>query len=228
MKGSSRAPGASRPILPRWWVAVVLLGVGLVAGVLLVGLLNTGRPDFATAAAEQGSSGATSTSQPGDIPIAAEARVNAACLRVINEAQAVTGVLTGVPGATQDVDLQRLDDLVRRLQPLQPRLAAGSARLQGLGRHVRSVGRAVLQCDRCPVRVVVGYAEPDVQPELGPTRARRAGSCRRGVRDRSGRRCCWWSSTAIRPEPARRYGFGRDRPGSAPSATLRRCRRAPH
>ena len=124
MRGSSGASGATRPILPRWWVALALMGVGLVAGVLLVGLLDTGRPDFATAAAEQGaSSGATSTSQPGDIPIAAEARVNAACLRVINEAQAVTGVLTGVPGATQDVDLQRLDDIVRRLQPLQPRLA---------------------------------------------------------------------------------------------------------
>lgn len=110
-------------ILPRWWVAVTLLGVGVIVGVLLVGLLDTGRPDFASAAADQnGGTAPVSTATAGQIPVAAEARVNAACLRVINEAESITGVLVNVPGATREVDLQQLDDLVRRLQPLQPRL----------------------------------------------------------------------------------------------------------
>lgn len=109
-------------ILPRWWVAVTLLGVGVVVGVLLVGLLNAGRPDFATAADQNGATVPRSPATAGQVPVAAEARVNAACLRVINEAESITGVLVNVPGATREVDLQQLDDLVRRLQPLQPRL----------------------------------------------------------------------------------------------------------
>lgn len=114
-----------RPIVPRWWVTITLLGVGILAGVLLVGLLNASRPDFSVAGSGQ-TPGAepTSVTSAGQIPVAAEARVNAACLRAINEAESVTGVLVNVPSATQEVDLQRLDDLVRQLQPLQPRLEA--------------------------------------------------------------------------------------------------------
>ncbi len=114
-----------RSIVPRWWVTITLLGVGILAGVLLVGLLNASRPDFTVATGDQTpGSQPTSTASAGQIPVAAEARVNAACLRVINEAESVSGVLINVPGATQEVDLQRLDDLVRQLQPLQPRLQA--------------------------------------------------------------------------------------------------------
>ena len=54
--------------------------------------------------------------------MAAEARVNAACLAVINEAQDIFTVLTGVDEAVADVDLQHLDDIVRRLQPINTRL----------------------------------------------------------------------------------------------------------
>jgi hypothetical protein len=52
----------------------------------------------------------------------AEARVNAACLAVINEAQDMYVVLTGLDEAVTDVDLQALDDIVRRLQPIEARL----------------------------------------------------------------------------------------------------------
>ena len=52
----------------------------------------------------------------------AEARVNAACLAVINEAQDMYVVLTGLDEAVTDVDLQALDDIVRRLQPIVARL----------------------------------------------------------------------------------------------------------
>jgi hypothetical protein len=54
--------------------------------------------------------------------VVAEARVNAACLAVINDAQDMYAVLTTVPEAASDVDLQQLDDIVRRLQPIEARL----------------------------------------------------------------------------------------------------------
>ena len=56
------------------------------------------------------------------MPVVAEARVNAACLAVINEAQDMYTVLTGLGQAVTDVDLQQLDDIVRRLQPIEARL----------------------------------------------------------------------------------------------------------
>ena len=56
------------------------------------------------------------------MPVVAEARVNAACLAVINEAQDMYTVLTGLGQAVSDVDLQQLDDIVRRLQPIEARL----------------------------------------------------------------------------------------------------------
>ena len=56
------------------------------------------------------------------MPVVAEARVNAACLAVINEAQDMYNVLTGLGQAVKDVDLAQLDDIVRRLQPIEARL----------------------------------------------------------------------------------------------------------
>jgi hypothetical protein len=58
----------------------------------------------------------------GSVPVVAEARVNAACLAVINEAQDMYTVLSGLDQAITDVDMQQLDDIVRRLQPIQTRL----------------------------------------------------------------------------------------------------------
>lgn len=41
---------------------------------------------------------------------------------MINEAQDLHAVLTGLDDAVIDVDLQALDDIVRRLQPIDARL----------------------------------------------------------------------------------------------------------
>lgn len=106
----------------RWWVAGITFVVGFVFGVIAVGLLNVTTPSFGTA----GGPGSTSTvggpTPGGSVPVVAEARVNAACLAVINEAQDVYTVLTGLDEAVTDVDLQALDDIVRRLQPIEARL----------------------------------------------------------------------------------------------------------
>lgn len=110
----------------RWWLGVLLFVSGLVAGVLTVGLLNSTTPDFATAGTGPGATAAPTEPAPtpsGGVPVVARAEVNAACLRVINEAQDVYSILQNLDQAVDDVNLQQLDDMVRRLQPIQPRLA---------------------------------------------------------------------------------------------------------
>lgn len=118
---ASPARAATRRL--RWWVAGITFVVGFVFGIIAVGLLNLATPEFG---AQAGTGGTTSPAQaPGPVntnPVVAEARVNAACLSVINGAQDMYNILTGVDEAVRDVDLQQLDDIVRRLQPIEARL----------------------------------------------------------------------------------------------------------
>lgn len=107
----------------RWWVSGITLVVGFVFGVLAVGLLSLSTPDFAAGTGPGGAAPPTLQPTPGSsIPVVAEAQVNAACLAVINESQDMYVVLTGLGQAVTDVDLQQLDDIVRRLQPIEARL----------------------------------------------------------------------------------------------------------
>ncbi|GAA3605669.1 hypothetical protein [Microlunatus ginsengisoli] len=108
----------------RWWVAAVTFVAGVVTGVLAVGLLSWGKPDFVTAVENVPSTGTTARVPTGieTTGVTGTVEVNVACLRVINEAQDIYTILTGADQAVQDVDLQQLDDIVRRLQPIEPRL----------------------------------------------------------------------------------------------------------
>ena len=118
----SAPPAQTRRV--RWWVAGITLVVGVVSGVVAVGLLSAGTPEFGTQAGP-GAGTAASSAAPtpgGTVPVVAEARVNAACLAVINQAQDMYNILTGLGEAVTDVDLQQLDDIVRRLQPIEARL----------------------------------------------------------------------------------------------------------
>ena len=105
----------------RWWIAALTFVVGVVVGVLAVGLLDSRRPDFSP---PPGSAPSTTTSptRSQSVPGAASAEVNAACIRVIKEAQDVSTILSEVGPAASAVELQQLDDIVRRLQSIQPRL----------------------------------------------------------------------------------------------------------
>ena len=116
------APAQTRRL--RWWVAGITFVVGFVFGVIAVGLLSFTKPEFGAQAGLGGGTGATAPapSPGGTVPVVAEARVNAACLAVINEAQDLHAVLTGLDEAVVDVDLQALDGIVRRLQPIEARL----------------------------------------------------------------------------------------------------------
>lgn len=118
-----RSAPESTVTVVRWWVAAVIGLVGLVFGVIVTALLIATTPQFGTAPGAAGSD--PEDRQPSDtssVPVVAQAQVNAACLRVINEAQDVVRILSGVDEAVTDVDLQRLDDIVRRLQPVETRL----------------------------------------------------------------------------------------------------------
>jgi hypothetical protein len=120
----TQAPPRAQTRRLRWWVAGITLVAGFVFGVIAVGLLSAGTPEFGA----EGGPGAGTTQTTfaptpgGTMPVVAEARVNAACLSVINEAQDMYTVLTGLDQAVKDVDLQALDDIVRRLQPIEARL----------------------------------------------------------------------------------------------------------
>lgn len=105
----------------RWWIAVLTFVVGVGVGVLAVGLLDSSRPDLQSAS-ESASPAAPPPTGVQSMPVTASAQVNAACLRVINEAQDVSIVLSEIGDAATPVDLQQLDDMIRRLQSIQPRL----------------------------------------------------------------------------------------------------------
>lgn len=118
--GNGEPRGRGRDLARRypWWVLAATFVGGIVVGVIAVGLLSVGNPDFGTPSP---TSSATPTTN-STIPVGAQARVNAACLAVINEAQDTYVVLTDLGPAVQEVDLQQLDDIVRRLQPIETRL----------------------------------------------------------------------------------------------------------
>jgi hypothetical protein len=89
--------------------------------VLTVGLIGITWPNFQPT--QTSAPSATPSPTPGQsVPVAASAQVNAACLRVINDAQDVSTMLSEVGPAASAVNLQQLDDIVRRLQSIQPRL----------------------------------------------------------------------------------------------------------
>jgi hypothetical protein len=105
----------------RWWIPALTFILGAIVGVLTVGLLGVTWPDFRST--QTGAASATPSPTGGQsVPVVASAQVNAACLRVINDAQDVSIMLSEVGPAASAVNLQQLDDIVRRLQSIQPLL----------------------------------------------------------------------------------------------------------
>jgi hypothetical protein len=113
--------GAVRPKRrSRWWIAALTFVAGVAIGVLIVGFLDWSTSDFS--AAQNAPSTSPSPVVGQSEPAAASAQVNAACLRVINHAQDISTILSEAGPAITAVNLQQLDDIVRRLQSIQTRL----------------------------------------------------------------------------------------------------------
>lgn len=126
MEGStsqgSTVESPGRATMVHWWIAALTGLGGLVVGVVVAAVLLATTPQFGTAAPESVDGRGDPPTSDSSVPVVVEARVNAACLRVINEAQDVVRILSGVDEATDEVDLLELDDIVRRLQPVETRL----------------------------------------------------------------------------------------------------------
>lgn len=108
----------------RWWLAAVTFVVGLIVGGIAVGLVGTDPPSFsdgvaADTATPPASSSPAATTSAG---ATAEVMVNDACLRALNAAQDIYGSVNDLARAAGDLDVARLDEVIRQLQPLQSRL----------------------------------------------------------------------------------------------------------
>jgi hypothetical protein len=147
----------------RWWIAVLTFVLGVVVGVLIVGFLNRSTSDFS--AAQRAPSASPSPVVGQSEPAAASAQVNAACLRVINHAQDVATILSEVGPAITAVNLQQLDDIVRRLQSIQTRLEV-DLRDCKVNAEVNGTPTAVPS----PLSTVSTSASPTPLPTASPSR----------------------------------------------------------
>jgi hypothetical protein len=122
-----------RPPNPAWtrWLAAGTFVLGLTVGMLLVGLLGQDAPVVTTA------QGAASASATGERPDGAEptggVELNEACLRAINAAQDIAGTVDDLGAAAAVLDAAALDEVIRRLQPLQQRLQENTAACEASG-----------------------------------------------------------------------------------------------
>lgn len=125
-------PGGFRRVL-RWWATTAVFLGGLLVGVVLTGLLSGG----ARLPPTGGGTGAPTSSDAATPTTAAatgELVVNGACLRAINAAQDMLDVVRDLGEALSEFNAARLDEIVRRLQPLQQRLDENSAECEVEGR----------------------------------------------------------------------------------------------
>jgi len=127
------APGSS-PVnrrfrrAARWWLAAGAFVLGLLAGVVITGLLiqgppssvagPTGVPGTTTSSETASTTGPSSMASPSS-GASVQIVVNDACLRAINEAQDAYNAINKIGDAVRQFNLSTLDDIIRQLQPLQ-------------------------------------------------------------------------------------------------------------
>lgn len=100
--------------------------VGLFVGGIVVGLLSSGSSTSQAGSPTGGGAPSVSGSPRASVSpssgATAQINVNDACLRAINAAQDAYAALNDVGDAARQLNATRLDEIVRRLQPLQSRL----------------------------------------------------------------------------------------------------------
>lgn len=119
-RDSATAPGHRS-----WWLlAVATFVVGLFAGGIVVAVAGFGQQSGQTAAAPTLSVSGQPSPTPSPTDLGASVHVNAACLRAVNDAQAVAKALGGLGTAVRNLDAGTLDQIVQRENVLQLRLQA--------------------------------------------------------------------------------------------------------
>lgn len=114
----------------RWWLAAATFVVGAVVGAILVGLVSedavTVPGDTAIAQPTSAQRSGTTSAQPSSTAAGGTAAVvvNDACLRALNAAQDIYAAVNDLGEAASQLNAARLDEAIRRLQPLQTRLRA--------------------------------------------------------------------------------------------------------
>jgi len=108
----------------RWWALTAAFLLGLLVGAVAIGLFSAGSPvpQGGGAAATAGPGGGAGGRTDAAAGATGELVVNDACLRAINAAQDTVDVVDDLAEAVAEFNAARLDEVVRRLQPLEQRL----------------------------------------------------------------------------------------------------------
>lgn len=109
---TGRAGGLHRGL----WVGAGVFLLGLVGGSAGTALLVSGSGPSALEQAE------SAQAAPGPGPTRAGVLVTDACLRALNDAEDALAAIDDAAQAAAEVNAARLDEVVRRLQPVQDRL----------------------------------------------------------------------------------------------------------
>jgi hypothetical protein len=116
----STEPGSRSAGVRVGLVMAAVFVLGLTFGAVAVGLLSGSTPPPVAATSDGAAGGGVTV---GPFPrTGGEFRVNAACLGAVNAAQDAYSAIDELSEAAAALDAARLDEVVRRLQPLQPQL----------------------------------------------------------------------------------------------------------
>ena len=134
MTTTDSAPGGSRRRSTSWWLLPALTFLaGCLLGGLIVGVGTFGDGDGdGTAAPAPTSAPADGADDPEDAPGDLVVRVPESCLRAADGATEATGQVDDVVAAVRDLDARRLQEIVDRIQQVQPEV-------QRLAEQCRSV-----------------------------------------------------------------------------------------
>lgn len=131
----------------RWWGRAGAFLAGLLVGAVLVGLLSEG--SVVVAAPAPRGVDVLPSGAPDEGGATGQVTLDVDCLRAVNAAQDVVRLVDDLGEALTVLNAARLDEVVRRLQPLQRRLQSS--------------------VDACEVRAGTAGGSPSAVPSTPPT-----------------------------------------------------------